>query len=407
MSVVLLCIITLQLPVPPRGDAGPPAGFERRHEQLSLTGGAPPLEIEFLFSPGFDRQDRFIAAAKDALGRFAAWFGPLGTPSVTIVDGGWRAAVPAEMSLRESRGDAIVVPTRWLSPEIDVTLEQAVFTAIGRAYWPAAARAAPDAFADGLARYSAARAMNDALDGRDLQSYRYFGGFVPHTVRAVSLTRPRRDPRPPIFRRPAFDGALASSASDWLPAPSRADRAAAALVTLERLIGWPAMQAALLEFRTRSGGMPFTAERLAAVVGEQRGSDVPGFVAATESQSGDVDYVLEDLATSTRDGRHQATVRVRRHGSIAFPVPIVTRFADGTESVDWWHGEDASRELTFVAASEAVAASVDPATTVVLDDDRSNNTRTRLATFSRAGARLTVSWAIWLQDLVLTYASLV
>ena len=30
-----------------------------------------------------------------------------------------------------------------------------------------------------------------------------------------------------------------------------------------------------------------------------------------------------------------------------------------------------------------------------------------LQTFSAAGARLTINWAVWLQDLLLTYAALV
>ena len=116
---------------------------------------------------------------------------------------------------------------------------------------------------------------------------------------------------------------------------------------------------------------------------------------------------MDELTTTRDGGRYQTTVKVRRQGSPAVPVPVLTRFADGSEIIEWWHGEDVSRELSFIAPSPAAAATVDPEVLVVLDADRANNTRTLIESFSVAGARLTVSWAIWLQNLVLTYASLV
>ena len=406
-------MITLQVPAPApdRGDtASATTEFARRDEVFSAADGAPPLELHFLFLPTSDQQERLIATTKEALSRLTSWFGPLGTPSLTLVDGGWRAASPgaAAAGVRDRGGAVVIIRTRWLSPERDISLERAVFTAIARAYW-ATLQEDPESpsFAAGLARYSAARAINEAFEGRSSQTYRYFGGFVPHTVRAISLSRSTRDPRPPIFRLPEFESSLAANTPAWTPVPSPADRAAGALVTLERVVGWPAMQAALLELRHRSRGRQATARELATVMGEQRGSDVTALVEAASSGDDDVDYMVDEL-TTTRDGvRYQTTVKVRRQGSAAFPVPVLTRFADGSETIEWWHGEDASRELSFIALSPAAAATVDPEVLVVLDADRANNTRTLVETLSMAGARLTVSWAIWLQNLVLTYASLV
>jgi hypothetical protein len=410
LSVVLLCMITLQVPAPDRGDAASATSeFARRDEVFSAADGAPPLELHFLFLPTSNQQERLIATTKEALSRMTSWFGPLGTSPLTLIDGAWRAASPdAAASVRDRGGAVVVVRTRWLSPERDISLERVVFTAIARAFW-ATLQEDPESpsFADGLARYSAARAINEAFEGRSPQTYRYFGGFVPHTIRAISLSRSPRDPRPPIFRLPEFEPSLAATAPAWTPVPSSADRAAAALVTLERVVGWPAMQAALLELRHRSSGRQATARELATVMSEQRGSDVTAFVEAVSSGEGDVDYVVDELTTTRDGGRYQTTVKVRRQGSPAFPVPVLTRFADGSETIEWWPGEDASREFSFTAPSPAAAATVDPEVLVVLDADRANNTRTLVETFRMAGARLTVSWAIWLQNLVLTYASLV
>ena len=319
-------MITLQVPAPDRGDAASATTeFARRDEVFSAADGAPPLELHFFFLPTSDQQERLIATTKEALSRLTSWFGPLGSPSLTLVDGGWRAASPgaAAAAARDRGGAVVVIRTRWLSPERDISLERAVFTAIARAYWPTP-QDDPESpsFAAGLARYSAARAINEAFEGRSLQTYRYFGGFVPHTVRAISLSRSLRDPRPPIFRLPEFEPSLAATTPAWTPVPSAADRAAGALVTLERVVGWPAMQAALLELRHRSSGGQSTARELATVMGEQRGSDVTAFVEAVSSSEDDVDYVVDELTTTRDGGRYQTSVKVRRQGSSAFPVPV-------------------------------------------------------------------------------------
>ena len=68
---------------------------------------------------------------------------------------------------------------------------------------------------------------------------------------------------------------------------------------------------------------------------------------------------------------------------------------------DWWDGRLADLELTYEGPSRAVATSVDPEAVLLLDADRSNNSRTALPAMTEAGARLVASWIVWLQDIML------
>ena len=83
-----------------------------------------------------------------------------------------------------------------------------------------------------------------------------------------------------------------------------------------------------------------------------------------------------------------------------------TRFEDGTEVRDWWDGRDAEKQLTYTSHSRATSVSVDPEAMLVLDADRTNNTRTLRRGFSSTGVRLALQWVVWLQDVMLAYSAL-
>src|SRR5690606_37027953 len=124
---------------------------------------------------------RVPEATRRALELFASWFGPYPDNHLVIVD-----------ARRARRGlappGAIVVPAPWWPAPRDGSLERTLIAAIARRYWRRADAAPADAvFQEGLALYTAARAINaDALDGppdtRPLYTLRYFGGYVPHTI---------------------------------------------------------------------------------------------------------------------------------------------------------------------------------------------------------------------------------
>jgi hypothetical protein len=81
------------------------------------------------------------------------------------------------------------------------------------------------------------------------------------------------------------------------------------------------------------------------------------------------------------------------------------RFEDGSEVREWWDARDEWTEFIYASRSRATVASVDPGAVLLLDRDRTNNTRRLVATRSPLGVRLALNWFVWLQDLMLSYTA--
>lgn len=408
--VAFLFVVSLPaMAQPPRAtapaDPGWTRGFATRSETITVESAAP-VDVRFLFKPGSREHDRIAAGAAGALSIFIEWFGPAPTRQLTIVDAPRNAIARAPFVL-----GTILVSSRWISSVRDMSLERSLAAGLARQYWTAVTTAKPELawFQEGLVRYSAARAINEMLDGRHLQTYRYFGGFVPHTVRAISLTRQRRDPRPMVRWFPELHDAPGSDAAAWLPPRDAAEAAADTLGTLERHIGWPSMQQALAELvrrHARGGAAP---EDLVDLIRELRGEEITWLFSRAPRAPDGVDYRVEHVATGPADrpSSFETTVRARREGSAPFAVPVVTAFADGTRVRESWPPGSADFEVSYSSSTPAVSASVDPDAVVLVDSDRSNNTFAVSTPFSRLAVRATLNWLIWLQDLVLTCTALV
>jgi hypothetical protein len=304
--------------------------------------------------------------------------------------------------------DTGAVAPRWWTNSQDASLERAVTIAVARRFWSSVTRGDP-AFAEGLARYSAARVINEAFEGSQVTTYRFFGGFIPHAVRAVPLSRGRRDPRPVIRRFPEFVNDARSASSSWVPTRDDADRWADTFHTLERFIGWPATQQVLNEFARRSAGSAGTPTALAQILREQRGSPVEWFDEIVGRRPRDVDFVVESFtasATTSEPAMNDVLIRARREGDALFSVPVLTQFADGTQVRERFEPGQDRLELRYRSRSAALRVAIDPDAVLLLDTDRINNVRTFERRFSAAAAQLTWSWLIWLQDVLLTCAAL-
>ena len=162
------------------------------------------------------------------------------------------------------------------------------------------------------------------LQGRQHWSRRYFGGFVPYAVRSLPLSPPRSAAQ----GRKAF--------FEELHASPEALRASLALQTLERYIGWPALQQGLAIYRSRfpeGGGSP---EALNAILNEQGGRDLSTLFKSAFAQDTIFDYGVEQASTRPQGDKHKTTVVLRRYGGGTFPVsydlPILGRH-DGSRSV--------------------------------------------------------------------------
>src|SRR5687768_8073023 len=238
----------------------------------------PALHVE-LRSASPDRAQQLAGTARQALDLLTAWLGPYPAESVTLVDAPWRSPAP-------SSPGTVPVAVRWIEVRRDPAAERGLIAVMASHYWYEAASADPRHawFAEGLARYSAARAIDALLERRQYWSSRYFGGFMPYAVRSLPLSPFGAEARGHIL---SVDAEIAwPIESD----PNRVTRATTAFFTLERLIGWPALQQGLMAFRAQGRRDGYSPDALAAVLTAQRGGDVRWFFSDAFTPEKQFDY---------------------------------------------------------------------------------------------------------------------
>jgi hypothetical protein len=305
---------------------------------------------------------------------------------------------------------------RWLAPERDLTAERSLIAAIARQFW----FGGPDTdpwFREGLTIYTATRGINAVLEGRNFAAPRWFGGFVSFPLRPLLMSPSPVDPRP---KPGEFDEVMQPAEASWrfaaVPEGSQARRAADALRTLERLIGWPAMQQALFELRARAAGGPVTPDLLGAILAEQRGVPMQWFVRDLVRGRDPIDYAVTVLMSIKVGDAMRTTVTVQRKGSEFAgtdapgrpgSVPLLVRFEDGSEARSFVDGRAERSVASFDSASPARSATIDPDLVMLIDADRSNNGLfLRGAPQDRMGLRLVMNWVIWLQHAMFTYTAI-
>jgi hypothetical protein len=408
------------------------AGLELRQQEYAPE-GPPPVALRVFSKPGAGLQvDRVVETAPRALALFDEWFGPYPYSHLTFVDVPWRSAF-----VGAAYPGLAAISTRWLTREQDMALERSVIAAVARMYWldlPATSEGPP--FREGLMLYAGTRGIHEVLENRNFASLRLFGGMVPVVVSSVSLSPSPWDPRPRVTRfaevsAPAVaPGRTASAAAD-----EEASRVSLALGTLERYIGWPALQQALAGYRARLASGDRTAT-LQAVVSEQRGRSMKWFFDEALAAGKSFDYAVGSVATVSIAGsarrssegakagessRFLTEITLRRRGDAVFAgadatreaspgsgrsLPVLVRFDDGSEVREWLDGRLEDKRLSYTSAAPAELVSVDPDAMLLLDVDRRNNTRVVRPRFHGIGARLAITWVVWLQDVMMSCTAL-
>lgn len=327
------------------------------------------------------------------------WLGPLPAP-LTITGVRWVAGAAAT-----STAGGVVMPFRWLAPERDRSMARAVIGEIVRQYWRAGQ--SPSAFDESMTLYVSARAIRHLLTGVDFATPRFFGNVVPFPLRSVLLSPPLEDPRREVWN---VDGLT--------PRPSAAVvRGVRALQSLERFVGWPTMLETISALHRR-GSSTWNVEELGQILSEQRGSDLRFLVSECFHEDAAFDYAVADLAVKPGAANvMEATVTIARAGTGRFAfaadgqgdaaMPLMVRFADGTEFRDVFDGAAPSVTMVYSAKTPAVAAFVDPDAILLLDVNRENNALVRDAPVSKLGVRLALHWLSWLQNAMLSYTALV
>jgi hypothetical protein len=301
--------------------------------------------------------------------------------------------------------------TRWLAPENGGSPEGVTVHEAGHQFWYGIVgnNEFEDAWMDeGFNTFSTARALAQAFPPSHLV-VRYFGGFVPWRFRDIVLKRGTDGNRLDGYRRAAKSDAQATPSYRYFPGTGGAityNKTALWLNTLERWIGWPALQKIMAtQFARWKFGHPEPGDFF-AVANEVSGRNLDGYFDEVYRGSNVFDYGVQDLRSAS-DGRgFRTTVVVRRYGEAIFPVDVRVTFANGDRVTERWTGRDRWKLYSYDRPSRALSAEVDPGRVLLLDVNYTNNSRTLEPKGGDAATKWTATWMVWLQDALLSYASL-
>lgn len=379
-------------------DGFPDSRFIEQRERFTPVDGSA-VDLRFLIARDAAGQTpRIVNATHAALSLLFDWFGPPPENSLTIGGLPWR-----ENRSPTRRPGIVLAPVRWLAPVRDQSTERAVIGALVRWYWTSTA---PTPFEDAVNIYVGTRAIHEILEGSNFAAPRFFGGFVPFPLRSVLLSPPVADPRPRVW---GFEELEAPGSSDEVRHTVRA------LQMFERYAGWPTMLEALS--RIRVGSELHNPAAFASVLSDTRGTDMRALVVQCLASSGTFQYALDAMQNQPGlAGLIETTLTIRRLGDEQFAItdgagdrenamPLLVRFADGTEFRDYFDGAAPSATLVYSAKTAAVGAWIDPDLMLLLDRNRENNAIVRDPPMSRLGLRLALHWMTWLQNAMLSYTA--
>jgi hypothetical protein len=347
---------------------------------------APPaLDIQLSEQHGAQRQ-RVDRAAREAAGRYAEWLGAASQTPLVIADApSWRAT-PAAMSVEAHV--AYELARGWLGQ----TAEPLVV--------------------NGIAWYLQSRVVERLYDfafqnsGHSGEVVWLFGRTVPYEFPLLRMSRwtaglGRFD------RWPGSASGWPATANSW---PASLDppavRVAAALASLERSLGWPALQGGLHETARRMRTQPVNLAALGEILTAAAGQDAATTLRAFQDQA-PADYAIAEVTTGPCPERpcHLTMISVDRAGGVP-PQSLVLRveFADGQHVDARWDGSQ-PRSFEFESPSAYAAAHLDPERVMLSDRNWLNNDRFAIPATNVSIAKWAARWLIWVQDAMLTYSA--
>jgi aminopeptidase N len=375
------------------------ARFE--HPQL------PPVEIRLLLQPEHAGQAaRHFDATRTTLKYYGEWFGAYPYGHITIVD-------PAYQS--DTGGmeypTLVTAGTRWLAPDGVTTPEGVTVHESGHQFWYGIVgnNEFEDAWMDeGLNTFSTARAIAQVYDPNYLVR-RYFGGFVPWVFRDIALRRETDGNRLPGYRRDAKSDAQSTPSYRYFPSTGGSityNKTALWLNTLERRLGWPTLQRAMAaQFERWRFKHPRPADFF-AIISDAAGQDLTWFFDQVYRSSNVFDYGVDALSSARDGNQFRTSVVVRRYGEATFPVDVAVNFRNGERVMEHWDGKDRWKLYVYERPAQALSAQVDPDRVLLLDVAYTNNSKTLEPRNREAATKWSLTWIVWLQNALLSWAAL-
>jgi hypothetical protein len=368
--------------------------------------GLPSVEMRLLLQPEHAGQEaRHFDATAATLRYYGEWFGPYPYSHITIVDPAFQSG-----SGGMEYPTLFTAGSRWIAPSGVAQPDRVTIHEAGHQFWYGIVGSNEFEHAwmdEGFNTFSEARATEAAGIPNHL-GVRFFGGFVPWTIDEISFSRATDGNRLAGYRENAEADAQVTPTFRYWPGTATFityNKTALWLHTLERHLGWPALQRIMSTYFERWKFRHPQPTDFFAVVNEVAGRDMNWFVEQAYRSSNVFDYGVQDFAStrSDKDG-FRTTVVVRRFGEAVFPVDVVTTFKDGRRVTERWDGRERRVIYTYERPAEGLNVEVDPERVLLLDVNYTNNSATLKPRAAEASLKWSLKWLVWLQDLMLTYA---
>jgi len=363
----------------------------------------PSVEMRLLLRPEHRGQEtRQFAAAAAALEYYGQWFGAYPYGNITIVD-------PADQSNSDGMEYPMIFTGRanWLSPAQVATPDSTVTHETGHQWWygVVATNEFENGWMDeGFNTWATARVLEETRRS-NLMAVRTFGGFIPYTLN-VPLSREVDGNRMPGYRPDAKSDAQTTPTFRYWPGSANAityAKTALWMHTLERHLGWPTMQKVMATYFDRWKFRHPRPQDFFQVVNEVSGQDLTWFFDQVVRTSNTFDYAVQELKQEpSSQGRTRAVVVAQRLGEATFPVDVVTTFADGQQATEHWDGKDRRVVYTYDRPARVTRVEIDPGHVLLLDLNRTNNSRTTQPRAAEAARKWSLAWMVWLQELMIT-----
>jgi hypothetical protein len=365
----------------------------------------PAVDMRLLLQPEHEGQaERHFDATRATLKYYGEWFGPYPYGHITIVDPAYQSGAGGmEYPTLFTAG------TRWLAPSDVATPEGVTVHEAGHQFWYGIVgnNEFEDAWMDeGFNTFSTARTIAQAHRPNYL-AVRYFGGFVPWVFTDIPLARETEGNRLHGYRHDAKTDEQSTPTYRYYPPTSGSityNKTALWLNTLERWIGWPALQRIMSTHFERWKFKHPRPQDFFDVTTDVLGRNIGWYFDQVYRSSNVFDYGVQDLSSSRERDQYRTTVVVRRYGEATFPVDVLVTFKNGERVTERWDGRDRWKEYSYEKPWPALAAEVDPNRVLLLDVDVTNNSRTLEPKNSAAAAKWSLKWMVWLQDHLLSWA---
>jgi hypothetical protein len=364
----------------------------------------PSVDMRLLLQPEHAGQEqRHFAATAACLQHYGEWFGPYPYGYVTVVDPAFQSRSGGmEYPTLFTAGSRLFAPSRVTQPE-GVTVHEC-----GHQFWygMVANNEFEHAWMDeGLNTFSTARVIDQAFNP-NYHSERYFGGFIPWIFRDIPVKRETDNNRLSGYRDVAESDVQSTPSFRYWPGSGGAityNKTALWLNTLEKHLGWAALQKAMSTFFQRWRFRHPKPEDFFETLNEAAGQDLAWFFNEVHRSSNEFDYGVQALTSERAGDSYRTVVAVRRFGEAIFPVDVVTTFRNGEQVKVRWDGRERRHIYVYNRPSPAVTVQVDPRRVLLLDVNYTNNSRALEPRTGEATLKWSLTWLVWLQDAMLTY----